>query len=314
MAEVFKRRGEIERWVSELETLAKDSTDEEAANVKTALAGFFLQQRDLERARQYAEQAAAHHTRSGLLIASAVYEVLQDWQASELLIEAAAKQDPVRRYEWYFWCKRTGWGNVNESSQLASAFMLDRQQGGDSEYFRWDIPGVYYLLNKELDNARRMFEDEFQRNHNPWSGLHAALIADMQSDSTRRKELLAEIRTKANSADRQQRSQLITLAQWMADDLGRGGRAEFDWAAVDKLAATAASLEQMHFYYFVAAYVDHHGDKVKALEYWKRCMLLAPINALTRSLAGAALLDRGSVPSEYKQAIQRPPQRPRAKE
>ena len=102
---------------------------------------------------------------------------------------------------------------------------------------------------------------------------------------------------------------LIAIAKWIVDDLKAGGEGKLDRANVERAIETAKWLNAVNCCYFVATYLDRHGQPELAIRYWKRCMLSSQLNGLMRSLAGAALTKRGVTPESYKEALQRPPVR-----
>ena len=58
------------------------------------------------------------------------------------------------------------------------------------------------------------------------------------------------------------RSELIALADLIAQDLAHGGKGEIDLKAADKISAGASTAqEKVNFNAFLAGYLDLHGKK-----------------------------------------------------
>lgn len=311
LAEIYKQRGDTEKWVELMEKLAVDSPGE-SGRIRAAIAGYFLARRELERARELAEASGEEQEYEGMVVASAVHEVLQDWRNSEFWVEELAKEHPVHRYEWFFWCKRTGQGNLSAANTEAGEFLKDRRRwvGESTEYSRFELPAVIHLLRDELQEARGFFEGQLKRTSDTWAGLHAALIADAQKDEKSRDAFLKLIfETPATAYARRlpKRVELRAVAQWIIDDLAAGGKGETSREALDKTLGGATLSEGAHCFYILGAYLERCGKSDAAIEYWKRCMLLPPLHGLSRTLSGAALTKKGIKPESYREALQRPP-------
>ena len=308
LAEVYLLQDRTDQWLQELEALATEYPDN-AGSLWAAIAKQFLNRRDLPRAREFAERALESKSLAGMLTAACVYEVMQDWRNSEFWIEELAKADPVASFEWLLWCKRTGQGNLKEASKQAREF-LDARRRAESDhpmYRRGDITAVVYLLLGEEANARRIFEDAFQQRYEAWWGLNAALLADARDETERRDTLLKEILTPPRRVrGASPVPSLIAVTNWIVEDLKAGGDGKLDREVVERAIETSRGLDAVNCCYFLAAYLDHHGQPELAIRYWKRCMLSSELNGLMRSLAGAALTKRGVLPESYKEALQRP--------
>lgn len=311
LAEIYKQRGDTEKWVEQMEKLAVDSPGE-AGRIRAAIAGYFLGRRELERARELAEVSGEEKEYEGMLVASAVHEVLQDWRNSEFWVEEIAKDHPIYRYQWYFWCKRTGQGNVAAANAEAGEFLKDRKRwaGESTEYSRFEIPAVIHLLREEFNEARPLFEAQLKHTSDTWSGLHAALIADAQKDVKSRDAFLKQIfETPATAYARRlpKRVELRAVAQYIIDDLAAGGRGETSRVELDKTIGGATLTEGAHCFYLLGAYLERCGQGDAANEYWRRCMLLPPLHGFSRTLSGAALTKKGIKPESYREALQHPP-------
>jgi hypothetical protein len=101
--------------------------------------------------------------------------------------------------------------------------------------------------------------------------------------------------------------ELLSLATMIAEDLKKGGKAEIDFSAADKVAATIANqTDRCEFHYFLGKYLSLHGKPDQAVRYWKKCMGCPTMYAMCRTLAGAELVERGVKPEEYKELLKEP--------
>jgi hypothetical protein len=311
LADVYKQRGDSDKWAAAIEELAKE-TPEEADKLRAAVAGYYLQRRDLQRARPLAEAAAAGHDYGAMTIAYHVHEVLQDWRNSEFWVEQIAEMHPEYAYEWFMWCKRTGQGDLSRAKAATMKWLETgrRNQTSAMIYQQWDLVGVVGLLADDQKTARHFFELLLERSHDTFGGLHAALLAEEQKDTKRRDELLKQIFETPKSAyarRRPKRMELRAVAQWMIDDLAAGGKGETSRETVDKAILGCTPLEATHCYYLLGEYLERRDKKKEAADYWTRCMLLPPLSGISRTLAGAGLTELGIKPETYRERLQRPP-------
>lgn len=309
LAEVYKQRGDTQRWIATLEALSNDpQSGVDAAKIPLLISQHFLNRRQFEQALPWAEKAANAGDSRGVAQAAAICEGLQDWASSEKWIKQMSLMESP--HMWFFWCKRTGQGDMAAAHRLALDYFQKRDElrktsvRTDPQLYMQVIPGTFYLLVGDVNKARVCFEEEFFRNHDAVCGLQAILIADQQQNTKGRDTMLADL--KNDRWQKEEHPQLVALSQLFAADLAKGGACKLDWAAIDKLSAAATADEQMPFHYFVAVYARSHGNEDKAIEYWRRCITRTPINSLSRTLAGVALLDRGIGPADYKAELQTP--------
>ena len=160
------------------------------------------------------------------------------------------------------------------------------------------------MLEQKFDKAKQLLEEDFAERHNPFQGLHLALLEDRMKDAAKRDAALLQVRNEGpgyrREATGRPRKELISLAELFMQDLAHGGKGEIDLDAAAKVRATADGTEQMNFNYFLASYLDLHGKTDKAIQYWKRCMACTgPMHNFNRTLAGAALVEHGLKPEDY---------------
>ncbi|WP_404306185.1 tetratricopeptide repeat protein [Neorhodopirellula lusitana] len=82
-----------------------------------------------DEAKPHALEAAESWSSWGLRVASYVLEGLAQWEDSERFIRQRSQSYPSSAgYEWYFWCARTGRGNIQPSQQLARKYFAASDQ------------------------------------------------------------------------------------------------------------------------------------------------------------------------------------------
>jgi tetratricopeptide (TPR) repeat protein len=315
LAEVYRRQDQIDRWLATLEELLKQPDYGLVhAGVRGTIAKYFMSRKEWKKALPYAEQAAESYSAAALLAAADCHEGLQQWQQAEAYTRATALRYRGSELVWYFFCKRTGEGDLDAARQLADRHV----KNVDRTEFYADLfsVGVFYILEKQPEKALDVFEQEFAKNGNPYMGLHLALLADQLKDAQKRDAALRRISTEGPKYNRiatgKPRQELIALAALLAKDLAKGGKGEIDLDDADKLRSTGDDAERMNYNYFLAKYLSLHGKTDQAVDYWKQCMThtseYGNMHLPDRTLAGAELLRRGITPADYRAALQTTPE------
>lgn len=167
------------------------------------------------------------------------------------------------------------------------------------------LAGAYIMVGK-LKLALAVLEGNFQSNKNPSPGILAALLADELKDDKARDRLLGEVVTdgpKFKLPSGKPRAELLQFAQWMIDDLAKGGKAELDLGAIDKLLTETDENEQLIAEHLVGRYLSLHGKRDQAIAYWKRAMGSATLTHWHRTMSGNLLHELGVTAEDYQQEL-----------
>ena len=124
---LYWREDDLKSWQETLEAfLDTPDTGLGHARVHSELAkGLMLMQRWKE-AEPHAVAAAESMSAWGLQTASECYEGLKQWDKSEDYIRLAAENYGGASWaEWYFWCRRTGHGHLDDARQAAEEYFQD---------------------------------------------------------------------------------------------------------------------------------------------------------------------------------------------
>jgi hypothetical protein len=233
--------------------------------------------------------------------AACCHEGLGNWEEAEQYFHAVATRYRGSRLQWYFFCRRTGQGDLDAARQWVRDCLKEptEKQSLDLDYL-----ALFYLLEQQRDKAMQIFREQFIRSDNPYMGLHVALLAADMDKPELCDKALKRIDTHGNryilNETNNQRHELIALARMFADDLAKGGKGEIDLAAADKLCPAKYEYERINFNYYLAKYLAQHGQENRAVEYWKRCTATYRITDLNRTLAAAELIRRGHAPNSYR--------------
>ncbi|HTN74260.1 MAG TPA: hypothetical protein VL096_03400 [Pirellulaceae bacterium] len=304
LANLYKRQQKDGLWLTTMkEFLEQPDFGLYHARVRVDISQYFAKRREWDRALPYSNAAAESFAQWALLDNWQVTEANQEWEASE-----AAIRNVIRRYhnkpvDWYYWCRRTGQGDLAAAQAALFPDGLDKLVPS-AHLSMYDLINVL-VLEGDLKGAFKGFEQQFNDDSNPWSGLQAAIIAEQLGDTKSRDSLLASVIEKGPAFKwagngNHTRPTLIALARFLRDDLVAGGKAEFDYEAVHKVRDASDPLDACNFNYFLACYLAQHGHEKEAIEYWKQCMGASLLTGTTRTQAGHELTKRKVKPEEWK--------------
>ena len=308
LASLCKRRGQFDRWVATLEEYLKQP-DYGLGHfaVQSEIAWHFMWQKEWEKALPYAKGAADSYSSWGLLCAADCQEGLQHWDEAEKHNRACSERYRSHSLRWYFFCRRTGEGNLEEARRLAQAFVKNLAQLFPSEVNHTDL-AAFYLLEGEAEKAVPQLEQALAKEINIYDVLWLALVADQLKDVQKRDAALNRVKILSVKKDEaaaapQGVSGLVDLIQ---KDLVQGGKGHVDLEAADKLAARLEGVDRFAFHFLLAEYLHLHGQRENADRYWKQCMGWPNVAVPYRTFAGAMLVEHNVKPADYKALLQQP--------
>ena len=248
LADVYLRRDDEDRWLATLEEVLKEPDYGLAhARVQEEIAWHFMNRKAWKKALPYALRSAESYSAWGLVCAASCYEGMQDWEHAEAIYRACGERYRDDAMEWYFFCRRTGHGDLEAARRFAEAVIEKPAREGF-----WPDAGemsAYYLLEKQPAKALPYLEKDFARLADPHLGLRVALTADELNDTTRRQAAFERIKTEGPKAIDPEvgrpRTELIALTDLIAADLAQGGKGAIDLAVADKFAAGVKGFERV---------------------------------------------------------------------
>ena len=310
LAEMYRKQDKMDLWVSTLEKILKQPDFALThAQVQKEIAEYFMGLRQWEKALPYAEGAAESYAAWALSCAAHCYEGLQRWDDAEKMYRAVSDRYRGSEQEWYFFCKRTGHGDIASARRLfqEACDRWESSPNGINPVFA----AVCEMLERRPEKVIPFAAKSFTRTGNPMMGLLLALCSDEIKDAKQRDSALSEIETRGRkfilSSIRRPREELIALAKIISADLAKGGKGEIDLAEAEKSAPPAGNDEQIAYYYVLGKYFDLHGKRESAIDCWKKCMGAARFDDQARVLAGAELVEHRVKPEEYKSLLDRAP-------
>ena len=331
LASVYQLQGQTDRWLATLEEyLQKPDYGLSHYSVRSEIANYFMNQKQWEKALPYAEGAAESYSGWGLLCAARCYEGLERWNQAEKYCRACSERYEGSSFEWYYFCRRTGHGDVVAARDFAQSF-IDKGRNAAYEPGWFDL-ATFYRLEEQPQKALTAIDQTLsQQKREPSSCdlLWAAAIADLAKDAKKRDARLQQVKTLGvKLATEQQKSEqqqnkaksdkpapadggASIVADLIALDLTHGGKGEIDLDALEKRSVALDPWFQAWFCYFLGEYLDARGQHEAADRCWKRCMSW-PAAGGHRTISGAMLLKHGIKPADYRELL--PPEKAESKE
>ena len=312
LADAYLNKNDEERWLATLDEYFEKVPNAGLEHAQTAnlIAEHFMRQRRWQQARPYAEKAAESGSEWGLDAAASCAEALQDWTTAEDDFSTASQRYAKPGKDWYWFCRRTGFGNLLQSQQLIEQALAQydpKQQGDQAFYF-----SAYLSFDRQFDRAYKLIQDyiEHSKKQDVAIWFQCAILADRTGDSVGRDELLKKILNVGpfmiDSEFKRPDFELISLAQLIADDLAAGGKGDIDFEEAKRRSVSIDPNQSGLYYFLLREYFDNHSQPEKAVECWKRAMLCPQIRSTPRSLSAARLAEHQVPSDDYRQELQNP--------
>jgi tetratricopeptide (TPR) repeat protein len=310
LSNLYWQKGDVARWIEACDdALEQPSFGLEHARMRTSIANYYVARKEYDAALPYAAAAAQTGAAWAMLCEASVWEGKQDWQRAERLVRYTVERYAEIPLPWICFCRRTGTGDLQAASRIAEQF-IERAEAKQGPPDNVGLAVAYMMLGKTAQ-ALKPLRDEFMATKNPSPGMMAALVADQLNDVEVRDQILGDVvaygpRFKLDNGE--PRKELLRLAQWLVDDLKKGGKAELDLTAVDALFAITDENERLIANHLTGRYLFLHGKRDAAITYWKRAMGSTELASPHRSLAGLYLHELGVDAADYqKELLAKPP-------
>ena len=191
LAVLYKMQRNDAEWVSLLEqSLSSPAIGLEHVRCRVDLASHYQRVGDVPAAQVHADLAAESGADWALLCAADIHEKLQDWNGAEERLKQASDRFAEKSVDWYFWCRRTGHGDLEEARQRAEKVVpLLESHSYTRQKFQ---AALFHDLEGRPEKALEILKAAAKQSDDPYVKLHAALIADELGQAGERDELLAD--------------------------------------------------------------------------------------------------------------------------
>jgi tetratricopeptide (TPR) repeat protein len=300
LANTYRLAGQDNMWQPTLERfLEGESLGLEQASVHSMIANDLMEKGKLDEARTHAVAAAETWSAWGLELASQVDEALGQWEESEKWISEMARNYPTSSAcEWYFWCRRTGRGSVQQARKFTDAYFkadsIKTNANGQLTLMTFhilenDSQAAYDDAKKSvaLANQQHAADDDMV-----YKQVHVALLARELKDKDAADAAIKETRRLSESF-RAKYGPFSDVNVAVCDVLDGKPLTEEARAKVDHgLENDLNKDSRCNYQYFLGRAFDLAGNKELAEKYWKKCVTRGPFSRYNATLAGKYLCDR----------------------
>jgi tetratricopeptide (TPR) repeat protein len=265
LAAGYKGAGKMDKWQEALERyIALNPPGLEPARVRVDLAKELMRQKQWQKAKPFADAAAATGADWAMQCASECYEGLGRWDESELWIRRSTERYENSYARWFMWCKRTGHGDLAAATKVVT----DRFQDVSQIAAPVDLQqmGFFYDLTGKSEQAMWAFKAWHKAEPNGDVSTLMLLLALDENDEPELRDKVVK-----NYPDRN-KGPLDWLPVVFRESLARGEKAKLDLDAADKHIAGSAAKFQPVGCYFVGRFLEQRGHKADAIRYYRRCV------------------------------------------
>ncbi len=287
LAELAKLQNDTAGWrAAKLKSLEYEDYSLSHVRVMVELARHDMSEGRFEEALPNALQAAQSWAATGMSCASECLEALGRWDEAEQWARLESE-----RYEtlgWYFWCRRTGHGNVDEA--LALARTIAQRQSLSAAGAAQDRLATFLFLAGDEPRAFRIWQRAHQTIKNPYSALRLAISADAQQDTATRDRALREA-AELGQADEPKYPHYAALARWLLADVARSPEDAPDLTTLNRLLEKLDGEELVFLNGIAARYLLQHAMVEQARPLLERVGQERLPDLLESILSGAALVE-----------------------
>jgi tetratricopeptide (TPR) repeat protein len=300
LAKAHRTAGLDELWLPTLERIFQTPPlGLEHAGVHEIIAKEFLDNDKPADAEPHAIAAGKTYAQWGLALAGRVEEQLGHWQESEKWMRAESESYPsTSGYRWYFWCRRTGRGDLESSRKLALDYFKQPyvQQNVERKIWHATFHELEGDKSAAIDDLKTCLElHETQKPDDPdkaYPQMHLALVATSMKDAVTAQAAIKEVRTLA-ARFHNRYPQFADEYVAICDVLEGKTRDSVSITYLDKyMEQLENKLQRCNFEYFFGRAYDLAGNKKLSDINFKRCMRHGPYDCLAFTLAGKYLADR----------------------
>lgn len=295
LSELYRDREEGDRWKDILDEYIKTQPQRglNHSQVQNLIAERLMADRRWEEAQKYAEQASRSGAAGGMISAAGCAEAQHDWATAERYYAALARRYRVSSLEWYFFCRRTGKGHIDEAKELLKQYT---DAYGDSPYSH-DLFNLATLAELNED-AKTSLEATLKYQRVRPTYMHAIQIAALAHETGQ-----TEVRDLALKSAGPYGTRIDLFVLVFKQKAAKGGPIVFDSDQMQGLAEGMTTDERMIAYYCAGRLAAHAKQKERAIEFYKQVMNSYKFSSFVRTQAGVRLLELGVKPEDYKDLV-----------
>ena len=220
-------------------------------------------------------------------------EGLAEWEESERQIRAMSESYPSSSgHEWYFWCRRTGRGNVDDALEAAENYFAAETASPNRE--DWIARGVFRLLEGDIRGSLDAYRKAQSSGPTFTCSFMMSQLARQLGDEKMSEKVLLEM---SLIAEQQRGTDEYDEAVYEAgaeilELLRSGDASEVRLRKIDEQLPKLISSTRSAFSYFVGAELDKLEKPKEAEKYWRQALVFPHYEIFYGTLAGSSLAER----------------------
>lgn len=194
LAAFYKKNGERKKWKNTLTAfLNQPDSGLTHANIRNKIAKDHLRRMEYKEAVPYAERAAKSWAAWALATASEANEWAGNHERAEFWVRRISERYSGSHSNWYFWCQRTGRGDLAAARKLSQRKIL--AVGAKSKVQRrlWESRD-FYLLGEDYKTAISFVKQQVNlAPNNPYNRMFLAFLYGIEKKKKEREANLQAV-------------------------------------------------------------------------------------------------------------------------
>ncbi|WZO96359.1 tetratricopeptide repeat protein [Isosphaeraceae bacterium EP7] len=292
LVNIYLKTGRADRWIAAVEEFVKN--EDMALDHSKALMGiakFLMAKGEYEKARSFAERAAASWSGDSMLMAAKCAEAMQDWDGAERWIRRISERYSNDWLSWAYWCKRTGHGDAKAAAALVEAQLAAGRVPRPDEELH---VAIIQILDGKPEKARERLVPRFAATNDTTDGAILALACELAGDKAGRDDALKAIGDNPSPSSPRTAKVMGRLGVWLA----KGDPNELDMEALKAEIEELTASKWPSTCAILAPFLERNGKQEAALEYFNLANA-DPCYAWFRLIAQDGLRARGVDPGIF---------------
>jgi tetratricopeptide (TPR) repeat protein len=294
VADIHLQRGESDKWEQTLlKFLEAPDLGLQHGPVQAALARGYAERGQWKKALPYAVAFGETWSVRGLNLAAEITEGLAQWEESEQWVRAQSESYPSSQaYCWYFWCRRTGRGDLKAAQRLAAQWIANSDRQNCEMAM---IEGAYHFTNGKLQDALQAYQTASVFRPSFSCSFMVALLARALRDEESRSYALDDIQKSYLQAPDQQTpdgAKVGAAGMAILQIMKSGDASPEKLAKIEELLSAIGPEARTSLAYCLGKELDALGKKEEAEKYWRRCLVTSGRELTAATLAGFELAKR----------------------
>lgn len=252
---------------------------------------------EFEAAREWAERGAESGAHAPMEMCVECLTALGEYERAEQMMSFIGRRYNAP-YDWYDWCMRTGKGDADAALKMYLQDFSGRTDADPSQVTTIAI--MHATMTGEDDEALRLIDERLADGFQNWDILTKALIYDRAGADEKRDECLRTLVDHDWQNDPAGKTLQPSIAEFLLSQKGGTSFSDEDVAAFsDKVRQELDYDYGIQIQFYLAMYLEHHGAKERAIEYYKPAACYS-VNHYLRRAAWIRLRGLGVEPAQIK--------------